>query len=295
MDMGEMQTTDSSSQPVATQQTDDEELSVWKEPKRLPLFRDWDFDILDAPRCISCGYAGVYYPREDYYESPVHLDAKQECYRLDRSDLYKLNACECHWQIRGREILANFPPFLLRKAQDSFQWATWQSKRAAYEAYLADIERRTINGEGLLLIGSVGTGKTHLAVHAGRVALRNDVSGVFFTTVTDLLSDLRQTFHDDSPVTEKQIMAHVRSVDLLILDDAAVEKQTDWTQDALYRVINARYETEMATIVTANTSMDAMRDRLGERLVSRLYERSLVLDFTGPDYRIQERKQRQAT
>ena len=292
-----MGTAQVSSSPLAVTPQMPDVIPAWKERQRKPKFLTWDWQEIDNAEneCTGCNGTGIN-PFGDY---PGGIDSEVKVtdngiYFLDRQFRYVAKRHGCPWAVRGHEISAGFPAYLMRKAQDGFDWSSWKAKRHVYDDYIAELGERISAGNGLVFIGSVGTGKTHLAVQAGRTAVRLFYS-VFFTTVTELLSDLRQTFRDGSPLAEKQIMEHVADVDLLILDDATVEKQTDWTQDALYRVVNARYETEKATMLTANTSLDGMRERLGERLVSRLYERSIVLDFTGPDYRLQIRKQRQAT
>lgn len=283
--MADLQTMESSAQPAPTAPTPE-----WEEPKKKVVF-GWDWDALEATdnACRWCDSTGVL--DADMLPFEIAMPKDDGYYQLERTRLYTSKVHGCQWRVRGREILAGFPPFLLRKAEDGFNWSMWPGKEKPYTDYLDHIDERICAGDGMILIGSVGTGKTHLAVHAGRVAVRERYS-VLFTTLTDLLSDLRQTYRDGNELTEARIMELVGDVSLLILDDVAVEKQTDWTQDALYRIVNARYEDEKATIITANMNLEQLRERLGDRLVSRLYERSIVLDFTGADYRLRERKQR---
>ena len=60
--------------------------------------------------------------------------------------------------------------------------------------------------------------------------------------------------------------------ELMVLDDLGREKPTEWVQETLYLVVNARYEACLATSVTTNLEPDALRARIGESVVDRLAE-----------------------
>jgi DNA replication protein DnaC len=77
----------------------------------------------------------------------------------------------------------------------------------------------------------------------------------------------------------------MKTVPMLVLDDVAREKQSDWTRQILFDVINYRYEHMTPTIITANLSLDALGNYLGRDIFSRLYETSVAVETRGGNYR----------
>lgn len=140
---------------------------------------------------------------------------------------------------------------------------------------------RTINGarDGLVLNGSVGVGKTHLAVAAYRACVAGGVLPAIAVPVPALLDGLRP---GREPVEDLRACEEAR---LLLLDDLAAERVTEWTGETLYRLIDARYARRLPTIVTTNAPGTMIRDTLGPRVASRLNGLGTVLILDGPDRR----------
>ncbi|HUK13990.1 MAG TPA: ATP-binding protein, partial [Thermoanaerobaculaceae bacterium] len=163
---------------------------------------------------------------------------------------------------------------------------------------------------GLLFMGSVGTGKTHLAVAALReLAFVKGLRGLYVNAV-DLVQQLQISFDGGGPSREA-ILGPVTDADVLVLDEVGTGRLTDWVRDLLYYVINSRYMARRLTIVTTNyrdetparpagpQNLDAvvavprppdryeetLADRISERLRSRLHEMCDVVELYGEDYR----------
>lgn len=139
--------------------------------------------------------------------------------------------------------------------------------------------------EWRLLDGPAGVGKTHLAVAAASEReLLGDV--VFFTTVSDLLDQLRAAFAPDNPVMPDDLLERIKTADLLVLDDFGAERSTPFAEDKLFQIINYRYEERLPTIITTSLSFaDIANSR--PRIASRLEDRDVVirLPMFAPDYR----------
>ena len=133
-------------------------------------------------------------------------------------------------------------------------------------------------GRNLVLLGPVGTGKTHAALAAARErALAGDV--VRFYPVVELLDHLR-------PSGPEGTYGHLADLDLLVVDDLGTERATDWTDERLGALINRRWMEERPTIVTTNLEGPALLAALGERAYSRLTGSGTVaLRLTGQDRR----------
>ena len=134
----------------------------------------------------------------------------------------------------------------------------------------------------LLLEGSYGSGKTHLAAAVGNARLaRGDM--VLFVTTPDLLDHLRNTYNASAEIEYDEMFERIRSVPLLVLDDLGAENPSAWALEKLFQLLNHRYTHRLPTVITTNTNLD----RLDPRIRSRLLDNNLIhqVSITAPDYR----------
>jgi len=131
------------------------------------------------------------------------------------------------------------------------------------------------DGRNLLLLGPVGTGKTHAAVAACRPAHDRGLDVAYWPT-GKLLDVLRPT---DGP--DRIEIDDVVDVDRLILDDVGVERPTDWTAERLDLIIDGRWAEVRPTVLTTNLRLDALRERLGARGYDRLTGSAIALQLSG--------------
>lgn len=129
----------------------------------------------------------------------------------------------------------------------------------------------------VLLLGNVGTGKTHAAVALARMV--HEAGGtLMFRSALALVDDLK-------PGGDERAMERALSVNLLLLDDLGYERHTDFAADRVSRVITDRYDACRPTIVTSNLSPDALEAEVGPRIWSRLFHGALRLKVSGNDRR----------
>ncbi len=108
-----------------------------------------------------------------------------------------------------------------------------------------------------MLVGQIGTGKTHLAVATLKSLIEDrGVQGLFYDC-SNLLDDLKNTYERKVDATERETLKPIFEVDVLVLDELGAAKVTDWGADAIARVINARYNDNRTTIVTTNFDQPA--------------------------------------
>ncbi|HUG15017.1 MAG TPA: ATP-binding protein [Thermomicrobiales bacterium] len=136
----------------------------------------------------------------------------------------------------------------------------------------------------LILVGSYGSGKTHLAAAIAHYALNERNMGPIIAVVPDLLDYLRTTFGPDSESTYDEQFNAFKGADLLILDDLGTENATPWAREKLFQIINYRYNERAPTVVTTN--LEGL-DRLDPRIQSRLVDWQLaqLCEITASDYR----------
>ncbi len=119
-------------------------------------------------------------------------------------------------------------------------------------------------------MGPCGSGKTHLAAALANRRLESGAE-VFFTTAPDLLDALRATIA--SPERYSQLIAWVRQVELLVLDDLGAQQSSAWSNEKFLQILDARAGTALPTVITA---IPREFQGLDERLRSRLTDAQLI-------------------
>jgi len=116
----------------------------------------------------------------------------------------------------------------------------------------------------VLLCGAYGTGKTHLAIAALQAVGR----GAFWK-VPDLLDYIRDRAFGEDGVGETAALDPIRdNTGLLVLDDLGAHKSSEWTTQALYRVLDARYDLGLRTIITTNMDVRSLDGRIMDRFAA---------------------------
>jgi DNA replication protein DnaC len=164
---------------------------------------------------------------------------------------------------------------------------------AAVRRYVARIDEQLDGGRGLWFFGSVGTGKTTLAMLVSRHAIEAGRSVAIYS-LPRLLAQIRTTFDDDRGNSYDDLLDRLAAVDLLHVDDVGAEKTSPWVLEQLYAIVNARYENERSIIITTNLERDELAEQINERTVSRLEEMCEVLPLWGADARQQRHETRSA-
>lgn len=161
---------------------------------------------------------------------------------------------------------------------ETFNTADFNTAYRVAVEYAQSFEENT--GQGLLFIGTPGTGKTHLAA-----AITNYIISAFgipvkFGSFISILDDVKKSFKTDEEVIEKLL-----KVPLLVIDDLGKERQTEWSNSILYQVINGRYENYLPVTITTNASMRTLEENIGQATISRLIEMCSGVKMVGKDYR----------
>lgn len=133
----------------------------------------------------------------------------------------------------------------------------------------------------LMILGGVGSGKTHLAAAISNCLIDRGIP-VLFGTFSDHLEHIREEF-DHTGL--RKYLSQMKSTPMLVLDDLGKEKKTEWSQQILFDVINYRYEHLLPTIITSNFNVDELGSYVGKAVFSRLFEMSAAVQTSGSDYR----------
>jgi DNA replication protein DnaC len=145
------------------------------------------------------------------------------------------------------------------------------------------------NSKNLFFIGAPGLGKTFLSACIARVVADKGYS-VVYDMATSIFSKLeeekfRKTDDPEETLETRTEIKRYLECDLLILDDLGTEMVTSFTISALYELINTRLITNRKTIVSSNYSIEDLKRRYTEQIMSRLEGEYQVLTFRGDDIR----------
>ena len=117
----------------------------------------------------------------------------------------------------------------------------------------------------LVLSGSGGTGKTHLACAVANHRLSSG-EPVFYIGAADLLDHLRSAFGPTSDTTYDELFEQVKNVPLLVLDDLSLGSATTWAKEKLEQLLNHRFNIRLATVITTDMPLEKMSERLRGQL-----------------------------
>jgi len=204
--------------------------------------------------------------------------------------LLSICSCGCYeaQQRRIRLDEARIPDRYLNKSLDTFI-ARDRQRRDVLNAARAYAQGFHLREEipALILQGPTGSGKTHVAIGILREAIARGYTG-FYCNVNELLARLRATYQDESEEFESDVIEQLAGCDLLVLDDLGSEVTTGWVLDRLYLLINQRYEAVRPVIITTNCDKDTLREKVGPRIASRLYEmcKAPFPPFPNDDFRL---------
>jgi DNA replication protein DnaC len=180
---------------------------------------------------------------------------------------------------------ARFP---LEKTLDTLDLNRFEKVEAAVIWQLATgdfVKRR----ENVIMIGSPGTGKSHLSIGLGRRMCGLGFK-VRFYNAGNLAAELTEAQHARSLL---KLEKSLTKLDLLILDELSYLSFTRDQAELLFHVLSERNE-RGSVIITTNLEFSRWTDifpdpMLTAALIDRLTHRAYILDMNGPSYRLEQR------
>lgn len=154
----------------------------------------------------------------------------------------------------------------------------------AAKAYCERFGEFKLQGKGLLFHGSVGTGKTYTAACIANYLIDKGVP-VLMTNFSRIINTVQAKFEG-----RQEYIDSLNNFDLLIIDDLAAERNTEFVNEIVFSVIDARYRSGLPLIVTTNVAARAMaqeREQDRQRIYSRVLEMCHPIEVGGADRRAQ--------
>ena len=147
------------------------------------------------------------------------------------------------------------------------------------------------NGENLFLHSSTcGNGKTEWSIrlmqsYFNSIWHKCDLNcKALFINVPRFLLSLKDSINTPSEYID-HIKKHILDVDLVVWDELGIKNATQFEHEHLLNLINTRIDYNKSNIYTSNLNSEELRDRLGERLYSRIVKLSTDVELFGKDKR----------
>jgi len=210
-------------------------------------------ELCSSPKNCTCGGVIRFYPEQANSIGYVFCG---------KYDTYK-NKIKIE-----NNIKKTIPEPLLEKSIENYNLQEGDKKAVQLcKKYLE--EKLYTKGQGFALLGSYGTGKTHLAVSVAKRLVENCASCLFLRSV-----ELVQGSFEE--VNRK--LESVKDYKVVILDDFTEEKNSYFAKNA-YKLFNAIYENNISLILTSNLSTKDLATSLGGRIFDRLAERNIFYEL----------------
>ena len=154
-----------------------------------------------------------------------------------------------------------------------------------------DIENFILNGNNIYLYSAgTGNGKSSWATrmvnsYIDKIWYRAELScKALFINVPKFFISLRDNISKKSNYVE-YIKENVLSADIVVWDDIATKGFTQFEMENLLNIIDNRLVANKSNIYTSNLIGDELKEAIGDRLYSRIFNKSEVLEFVGADKR----------
>ena len=215
----------------------------------------------------------------------------------------RVTRCNCRLQARTESLLnaARIPKRYEHCELSNFEFdGPHRGLASARMAACKFVEEYPVDSTGLLLIGSIGVGKTHLAVGIVRELIVSKGIACLFYDYRELLKQIQNSYNESVKATELDVLRPVFDTEVLVLDELGAVKPTEWVWDTVSLILNTRYNDNRTTIITTNfddkpagivagprgaAREETLGDRIGERMRSRLHEMCRIIKMEGQDFR----------
>lgn len=152
----------------------------------------------------------------------------------------------------------------------------------AARRYVQNFAELKKQGKGLLFYGTVGTGKTFFACCIAN-ALIDKGYPCMVTNFARLTNTLQEKFDN-----RQEYIDSLNRFDLLVIDDLGAERKSDYMQEMVFNIIDARYRAGLPIIITTNLSIDEIKkpQTVGNaRIYDRIIERCFPIEVEGKSRR----------
>jgi len=200
--------------------------------------------------------------------------AEEKRAEADRIEQEKMIRENTRRSIEARVGRSCIPPRFADRTFANYRVSSAEQKQALNicRKYAENFPAHAQRGRSLMLLGNVGTGKTHLAAAIGNHLVREFSLAALYVTAGSVIRHVKSSFDRDTSHNEVQAYQLFATPDLLILDEIGVQNATEFERTVMFELINSRYEAMKPTVVISNRGRDELATYMGDRVVDRLRE-----------------------
>lgn len=235
--------------------------------------------------CDKCNHKYDYYKFESGYEYKDGCICESNT-QLREAKLRRKNAIESQ-KVKRMFKYSHVNDEIKKATFDEYMPANeiQQKAKAICERYVENFDLN--NKQSLILTGSCGIGKSHLAMSIAKEVMEQRYTALFLN-VQDAISMFRSTYSNNSSEHESELLKIIKSVDLMVIDDYGI-KLNDYGMGKLFQILESRVDKH--NIITTNLRLEEMTNGLdSERIFSRMIKNATVLEINGMDYRLKNLK-----
>ena len=201
--------------------------------------------------------------------------------------------CDCHEQkqkeqeIAEKLDLSGIPDIFKGAKLNDFRTEIYPKEedrtaaklaRKSAANYVANYEQMKAAGKGLYFYSEVkGSGKTRIASSIANALINMYNVNVVFIKAADISLQVRKTFKKNAETSEEEVLRIFKDVNVLVIDDFAVENNTDFMEELLTKILDYRMEAKNITLITSNITQDDINNlykdgRVKSRVKKMCYE-----------------------
>lgn len=138
-------------------------------------------------------------------------------------------------------------------------------------------------GYGIYFYGNAGSGKTHLSFSILNHINQNTEFYSFAIYVPEFIQRIRDYYSQGE--VELNPVLEIAKIPVLLVDDLGAERYTEWVSEQIVQLLDYRYRNKLSTIITSNLKLNDLKERVGERIYSRVVGLSKPVLVLNDDFR----------
>ncbi|MGX9134019.1 ATP-binding protein [Rummeliibacillus sp. JY-2-4R] len=180
--------------------------------------------------------------------------------------------CKCYEQrkkaleLKKKLATAGIPKLFVDAHLNNFNYGVYKTEinkqigktnRTAAINYIKNFEQMSGAGKGLYIYSSIkGSGKTRLAISIANDLVHQLGINVTVVKAVNMSKEVRKTYKQDSNMNDLEVIAAFQKADVLVIDDLAAEKPSEFVEELLYTIFDYRVEQKLPTIITSNLTIE---------------------------------------
>ena len=233
--------------------------------------------------------------------TPEDLKPKYMCPKCGDTGYIEGIRCECYYALLKKTVadrLNRVSPLSI-SSFETLDLSFYKDEQGKYIGRMERVYKTCYNfahnfrskyhnfSGGILMQGPTGLGKTHFSLAIAGVVIDQGYNVVYGSAYEFSGALERERFDRPEEDTETTLI----DADLLILDDLGAEHSSNYSDSTIYNILDTRIMCSRPTVISTNFTNDQLKQRYGERFMSRIFSCFSRLPFDGTDIRIKKRKQ----